>query len=74
MHTIKKGSQRLARRFMLDHSFPKLVTSLKPYWTRPGHDGHNTLAKELEWEESMMSLLEVGRHSPAARIRGLARY
>lgn len=57
VHSLQNSTAELAHEFVLYHSLPRLAKSLEPYWNRRGH--WISLAEELEWEQSMQSLLEV---------------
>lgn len=59
MHTLKKGSLEMAIKFATNHSLPKLVLSLKPYWAKGLAGRNSSLFEEMDWEECMLSLLEV---------------
>lgn len=57
VHSLQNKTVELAHEFVIYHSLPRLAKSLEPYWNRKGH--WISLAEELEWEQSMHSLLEV---------------
>lgn len=57
VHSLQKSAPELAHKLALHHTLPRLAQSLKMYWSRQSE--WSTLAQELQWDECMLSLLEV---------------
>ncbi|CAM9780551.1 unnamed protein product, partial [Choristocarpus tenellus] len=60
VYSIKMRGAEQAARFVLQHTLPRLISSLQRYWAK-GLQSYwaEDLDQEKEWEDCMLSLLEV---------------